>query len=114
MNKEELHDLKKRFLTNRDDTGRFVVKSLLTGKTYFVEAIDGKDRPEWGDKDPATGKLQTSNYGKKHRGSISEDESMITEENGFTKIHRLGVGESPLAYIDKIDREYYEKHKEVK
>lgn len=112
MNKEELSDLKKRFLTNRDDTGRFIVKSLLTGKTYFVEAIDDKERPVWGDKDPATGKLQTSNYGKKHKGSIRKEESLITEENGFVKIHNLGVGESPLAYIDRIDREYYENNRD--
>ena len=34
----------KRFLTNRDETGRFIVKSMKTGKSYFVEAIDGEER----------------------------------------------------------------------
>jgi hypothetical protein len=31
---------------------------------------------------------------------------MITEENGFDKIYTLGVGESPLEYIERIDEEY--------
>ena len=28
---------------------------------------------------------------------------------GFDKIHTLGVGESPLDYINRIDDEYFEK-----
>lgn len=34
---------------------------------------------------------------------------MITEENGFDKIHEIGPGVSPLDYIDKIDEEYYKQ-----
>lgn len=34
-----MDDIKKRFLTNTDETGRFIVKSLTTGKTYYVEPI---------------------------------------------------------------------------
>lgn len=33
-----LPDFNKRFLADRDDTGRFLVKSRRTGKTYYVEA----------------------------------------------------------------------------
>lgn len=91
---------------DRDDTGRFIVRSIKTGKSYFVEAIDSKEKTVWGDYDPATKTFETYNYGKKHKGSIMPEESMITKENGFTKIHELGVGESPLAYISKIDEEY--------
>lgn len=109
MDKEELKELKKKFLFDSTETGRFIVKSLKTGKTYFVECIDGDERTLWGDYDPVDKKLQTSNYGQKHKGSIKPEESMITEDNGFTKIHNLGVGESPLSYIDKIDEEYYQK-----
>lgn len=98
----------KRFLTNRDETGRFIVKSIKTGKSYFVEAIDGEERTSWGDVDPATKKM-TGSYGDKYKGSIRKDESMITKENGFDKIHTLGVGESPLDYINRIDDEYFEK-----
>ena len=47
MTKKEINDLEKRFLINSDDTGRFIVKSIKTGKTYFVEALDGKERTSW-------------------------------------------------------------------
>ena len=103
-----VNDFKKKFLFNRDETGRFIVKSIKTGKSYFVEAIDGEERTSWGDVDPATKKM-TGSYGDKYKGSIGKDESMITKENGFDKIHTLGVGESPLDYINRIDDEYFEK-----
>ena len=51
MKKEELI---KKFLFNRDETGRFIVKSWKTGKTYFVEPIDGDEKTVWGDYNPAT------------------------------------------------------------
>ena len=105
------NDFKKRFLFNRDETGRFIVKSIKTGKSYFVEVIDGDERTNWGDVDPATKKM-TGSYGDKYKGSIRKEESMITKENGFDKIHTLGVGESPLDYINRIDDEYFEKMNE--
>ena len=103
-------DIRNRFLINSDDTGRFLVTSTKTGKTYFVETIDGDELTKWGDYDPATKKFQTENYGQKHKGSIKPEETMITEDNGFTNIHELGVGVSPLDHINRIDNEYYEKH----
>ena len=102
----EQEELIKKFLFNRDETGRFIVKSWKTGKTYFVEPIVGDERTVWGDYNPATKNFETSNYGK-YKGSVKPSESMITEENGFEKIHTLGVGESPLDYINRIDEEYY-------
>ena len=102
------NDFKKRFLFNRDETGRFIVKSIKTGKSYFVEVIDGDERTNWGDVDPATKKM-TGSYGDKYKGSIRKEESMITKANGFDKIHTLGVGKSPLDYINRIDDEYFEK-----
>ena len=96
------------FLLNRDQTGRFIVKSERTGKTYFVEPIDGGERTVWGDYNPATKTFETGNYGK-YKGSIRPSESLITEENGFEKIHELGPGESPLDYINRIDEEYYKE-----
>ena len=68
---------RKRFLKDSDRTGRFIVKSLVTGKRYFVEPI-GNSRPaEWGDLDPATKKM-TGDYGDKYEGCVSEKESIIT------------------------------------
>ena len=104
-----MSNIEQRFLINNDETGRFIVKSQLTGKTYFVEALDTDERSLWGDYNPVTKRFETSNYGNKYKGSISPDESMITEENGFTNIRTLGVGVSPMGYITKIDNEYYEK-----
>jgi len=98
-------EFNKKFLTECDKTGRFIVKSLRTGRTYYVEPIDSNNRSDWGDLDPVTKKM-TGNYGTKYKGSIKPEESLITEENGFTKIHNLGVGESPLSYIEKIDNQY--------
>lgn len=102
-------DITKRFLFNNDETGRFIVKSQKTGKTYFVEALDSAELSKWGDWDPVGKRFQTENYGQKYKGSIKPEESMITEENGFTNIHTLGVGVSPMDYINRIDNEYYEK-----
>lgn len=98
-------EFNKKFLTERDKTGRFIVKSLRTGRTYYVESIDSNVRTNWGDLDPVTKKM-TGNYGNKYKGSIKPEESMITKENGFTKIHILKAGESPLSYIERIDNEY--------
>ena len=100
----------KKFMMNRDETGRFIVKSMKTGKTYYVEALDSDERTDWGDLDPVTKKM-TGSYGDKYKGSIRPEESLITKENGFDKIHTLGVGESPLDYINRIDDEYFEKMK---
>lgn len=107
-------DFTKRFLINSDETGRFIVKSLKTGKTYYVETIDGVERTSWGDYNPATKAFETASYGTKYKGSIKPDESMITEENGFDKIHSIGPGESPLDYINRIDDEYYDISKQEK
>lgn len=101
-------DFKKKFLMNRDETGRFIVKSLRTGRTYYVETLDEGEMTDWGDLDPVTKKM-TGAYGLKHKGSVRPEESLITKENGFEKIHTLGPGESPLDYINRIDEEYYNK-----
>ena len=97
-----------KFLTNTDETGRFIVKSARTGKTYAVEPI-GNVHTNWGSIDPAagsTGKLMHKKGDGKYRGSIDEADSLITEKNGFINITTLGTGFSPLAYIDHIDSKY--------
>lgn len=84
------------------DTGRFFVKTK-SGRVFCVEPIDETpDRILWGDYDPASKKM-TGNYGSKHRGSIKNEESIITEKNGFVNITMLPPGENPLNYIDKVD-----------
>jgi len=97
-------DIRKRFLMNTDDTGRFIVKSLKTGKTYYIEPVDDGDRTEWGDINPATKKVE-GDYGAKHKGAIKESESLITKENGFDNIVKLGHGYSPLEYIEQLEKD---------
>jgi hypothetical protein len=100
--------LQEKFLTDTDHTGRFLVTSQRTGRTYFVEPIAGKHTPGWGDMDPASKKL-TGSYGDKYKGAVDPKESLITNENGFSKIHELGPGVSPLHAIDVIDAAYPDK-----
>lgn len=100
-------DILKNFLTNTDETGRFVVTSQRTGKTYYVEPIAGS-KVAWGDMDPATKKLSGS-YGKKYTGAVEKSESVVKLENGFSKVHELEPGVSPLHAIDVIDAQYPDK-----
>lgn len=98
--------IKERFLENTDDTGRFIYKSLVTGKEYYVEPIGtGHEGGGWGDKDPVTKKM-TGDYGEKYQGCVTPKESMITPENGFKLIEVLDAGVSPLSIIEERDKIY--------
>jgi len=97
-------EFKKKFFEETDHTGRHMVISFRTGKRYYIEAIEG-NKVKWGDLNPATGKLEGS-YGEKYRGAIDKDESLITEENGFDKVHELPPGTSPAVYIEGLDAQY--------
>jgi len=102
-------NLRSKFLTNTDDTGRFIVYSPRTGRSYFVEPIQTSHTPEWGSVDPATGNLMHKKGDGKYRGGISPSESLITKENGFEKIHLLDKGTSPHNAIDVLDAAYPDK-----
>lgn len=96
-------DIVKRFLTNTDETGRFLMKSRLTGITYFVEPIYNGKTPVWGDLNPATGQIE-GNYGSKYTGAVTKKESLITEENGFQNIGYFKG--SPFGAIEVRDKEH--------
>ena len=102
----------KRFLKDSDNTGRFIVKSKVTGKRYFVEVVGNAHAADWGDLDPATKKM-TGSYGERYEGCIPEKDSLITEENGFEKITTLPAGVSPFDEIEKRDKEYERKMNEL-
>jgi hypothetical protein len=91
-------------LPSSDETGRYFVKSMRTGKVYCVEPI-GNPHIGWGDVDPVTKKL-TGQYGDKYRGAIDKKDSIITEDNGFKNIKELGSGVSPESAIEEIDAQY--------
>jgi hypothetical protein len=98
-----------KFLTDTDHTGRFIVTSQRTGRKYFVEPIVTAHTPKWGSIDPATGELMHKKGDGKYRGGISSNESLITAENGFEKIHEIGHGVSPLHAIEVLDSKYPDK-----
>lgn len=104
--KENIMDVEfgKRFLENTDETGRFFVYSIRTGKTYAVEPI-GFTRTEWGSVYPGEKELHHKKGDGKYRGSICEDESLITEEHCIN-IQMLPPGTSPHAAIEVVDATY--------
>jgi len=97
----------KDFLFKSDDTGRFLVKSKESGKTYFIEP-QGDPHVVWGSVDQSTGKMNVKKGWKKNKGSTEREDSLITTENGFENIVTLKCGESPLEYIDRVDKQYLE------
>ncbi len=82
------------------ETGRFLV-TTKSGRKFLVEPI-GYTKTGFGDINPATKKVE-GDYGDKYKGSIDKSESVITKENGFKNIIDLGIGVSPLGYIDMLE-----------
>jgi len=84
---EKQKNVRKNFLVNRDETGKLVVHMYDgSNQSYCVEFIAPRSKNannRFGDIDPATKKLTNCSYGKKYTGSIKEEESVLTEENGF-------------------------------
>lgn len=100
-------EFNKRFFKDRDHTGRYVVRSFKTGYSYYIEPLDGGERRDFGDINPATGKIEGA-YGEKYKGAIHPSDSLITEENGFKNIVLLPPGQSPEGYINGIDEQRYQ------
>jgi hypothetical protein len=107
FNLKVMNDVRKEFLVDRDNTGREIVFLPETKKKYYVEFIGG--RANWGDLNPATGKIE-GNYGQKYKGSIKAEESVITKENGFDNIVE-GKG-SPYETIIEM-HEKWKKENEI-
>ena len=97
-------NLEKNFLVDSDKTGRFIVKSIRTGKKYFVEPV-GDPHITWGSIDQASGKMSVKKGWKRYNGSVDASDSMVNEDN-FDKVHSLKAGESPLQYIEQLDAKY--------
>jgi hypothetical protein len=110
-NKNMKPEVATKFFTNTDDTGRFVVTSSRTGRTYAVEPVEANGRvdTDWGSIDPATGKLMNKKGHDKYRGAIDPKDSLITEANGFKNITMLDAGTSPLHAIEVLDAKYPDK-----
>jgi hypothetical protein len=109
MKANETKEFRQKFLTDRDDSGRFFVKSFRTDKTYFIEPIGPDKSADWGSYNPSTGKIENKKGFDKHRGAIDEKDSIITKENGFDDIRYSGIGASPFSVIDEMDSKYPDK-----
>lgn len=96
----------KRFFENRDETGRFLVKSYVTGITYVVEPIGDGRGGDWGSYNPSTGNIENKKGFDKYTGSVQLSESIVTEANGFKNVELLEPGTSPLGEITMRDLEY--------
>ena len=84
------------------ETGRYYI--IKNGRKFCIEPIDnseGNAREKFGNINPVTKKVE-GKYGDKHRGSIREKDSIITEDNGFKNIVTLEAGVSPNGYIDAL------------
>ena len=95
----------KNFLVDSDETGRHIVTSFRTGKKYYVEPIGNGRTADWGSYNPSTGNIENKKGTGKYTGSVREEESVVTEENGFSKIHMVESG-SPYSIIDELDKQY--------
>jgi hypothetical protein len=103
-------DVRQKFLTNTDETGRFLITSIRTGKTYAVEPTEmSRVDTNWGSIDPASGKLMNKKGHDKYRGAISPEDTLITPENGFVNIQLLEPGTSPYHAIEVLDAKYPDK-----
>lgn len=92
------------FLINSDDTGRFIVVTP-SGRKYYVEPI--YERTErWGDYNPVTGKFEQIT--PKFKGAVEEYKSLVTDNN-FDTTHILEKGQSPLQYIEQLEKQYENK-----
>jgi hypothetical protein len=95
------------FLQNRDETGRLIVRMLDgTNKNYYVEFIEPKGgiRTDWGSYNPSTGNIENKKGAGKYNGGVSEEESLITVNNGFSKesAETIYQGASFMSTIDVL------------
>ncbi len=99
-------EVRKRFFEDRDETGRFMVISNVTGVKYFVEPIGDGRGGDWGSYNPGTGEIENKKGFDKYTGSVTLKESLITEENGFKNIKHLPEGWSPMGEIADRDLQH--------
>jgi len=93
-----------------EDTGRFYITDPKTGRVFCCEPIDNSQRPaDWGDLNPATKKIE-GHYGEKHIGSITEEDSIITKENGYKNwVYFTGSPEEGIRKLLELEKRNIEK-----
>lgn len=73
--------------------GTYYVKDLRSQRVFCVEVLDNHPHIDWG-----TYNTNQKNY----TGSVTEKESIITPQNGFTNIETLPPGHNPIDYIESL------------
>ena len=89
-------EILKNFLVDSEDTGRHIVKSIRTGRKYYVEPVFKYTMKPW------ECSLMPEYLAP---GSVRMEESIVTKENGFDEVHFVDSG-SPYEQINKLDEKY--------
>ncbi len=88
------------------NTGRYTITDQATGRKFWVEPISQRNEKTTdkvftnGGYDGQSEKNKSNPLG----GSVYEEDSIITKENGFTNITTLEIGQSPNDYIEMLCR----------
>ena len=86
-------------------TGRYVVVDQKTGRRFVVEPISERDQKIDGQVFTNGGIGGDSVKNDQRGGSVREEDSVITPENGFGRIEYAKPGESPMDVIDRMLKE---------
>jgi hypothetical protein len=87
-------------------TGRYIVVDEATGRKFWIEPISARDEKSTdrvftnGGYDGESVKNKSQSLG----GSVYEEDSKLTLENGFTHVTTLSPGASPHSYIEYLCR----------
>ena len=83
-------------------SGRYYVKTR-SGRTFCVEPIADRTQKVDGQVFTNGGISGDEVKNKQLGGSIREEDSIITTENGFKTIFTLPAGHSPNGFIDSLE-----------
>lgn len=87
-------------------TGRYIIEDPGTGRRFWVEPIAARNE-KITDREFTNGGYDGESVKNKSQslgGSVHEEDSIITKENGFTHITTLPPGYSPNGYIEYLCR----------
>jgi hypothetical protein len=89
------------------DTGRYWIHDQKTGRRFCVEPISERNEKLTDKvyKNGGTTGDSEKNKSQIQGGSIHEEDSIITEENGFNTIVHTKPGESPIDVVNRLLKE---------
>jgi hypothetical protein len=86
------------------ESGRYYVRDGKTGRVFCVEPLSADNEKTTAKvfKNGGTDTTSEKNKSQPQGGSIYEEDSIITEENGFKHIEFAPPGMSPMDIINKM------------